>query len=295
MISHVSEQPSNTNGVQTKPSPGWRGELHLDFQARQDAHEQLERTVLRFEHQGPLRIQKALYPDGLKCCHAIVIHPPGGIASGDHLAITVDVAQNAQALITTPSATKWYGAFGHAAASQQIDMHVTGHLQWLPAETIVFDGAVVDSTLSIDVADTGSMVGWDTLIFGRHGAGERYLRGCFDQSVRLSLGEGVVWIDRLRLIGNDLLFDSPLGLQGHHALATCWLVTPQGVEISHESLAALREYLPAIAFTRIHSRVLVGRLLAEPIVLRAQLEAAWQWLNTHLFEQATSIPRLWAT
>lgn len=273
----------------------WHGELRLDFQARLDAQNQLEQTVLDFEHQGPLRIQKALYPDSMKCCQAVIIHPPGGIAAGDFLAITIDVAQNAQALITTPSATKWYGAFGGTVASQHIKMNVKGYLQWLPAETIVYDKAVVDSVLMMDIAPTGSVMGWDTLIFGRHGSGERYSHGTFNQTLRLSLDEDVVWIERLRLLGNDPLFNSPLGLQGHHALATCWIVVPADADLSDDCLSALRAHCPSVAFTRLHPRVLVGRLLGETIALRTQLEATWRWLNTHLLHQSTGTPRLWAT
>ncbi len=295
MIVCASEHEPHSGSVPGLSLSRWHGELHLDFQARLDAHNHLERTVLDFEHQGPLRIQKALYPDGMKCCHAVIIHPPGGIAAGDFLAITIDVAENAQALITTPSATKWYGAYGGTAAAQHIEMNVKGHLQWLPAETIVYEQAVVDSVLMMDIAPTGSVMGWDTLIFGRHGSGERYLHGAFNQTLRLSLDEDVVWIERLRLLGNDSLFDSPVGLQGHHALATCWVVVPADATLSDDCLAALRAHSQGVAFTRLHPRVLVGRLLGDPIELRTQLEVTWQWLSTHLLHQTTSTLRLWAT
>lgn len=295
MILCTSGHKSNTGAAPNLSSGRWYGELRLDFQAQRDAQSQLERTVLQFDHQGPLRIQKALYPDGKKCCHAVIIHPPGGIAAGDFLAISVDVAEEAQALITTPSATKWYGAHGGTTASQHIDLTVKGHLQWLPAETIVYDHAIVNSVLMMDIAPTGSMVGWDTLIYGRYGSGERYAHGAFNQTLRLSLDEDVVWIERLRLVGNDPLFDSPVGLQGHHALATCWVVVPADTTLSDDCLAALRAHSPGVAFTRLHPRVLVGRLLGAPIELRARLETTWQWLSTHLLDQTIGTPRLWAT
>lgn len=289
------EHEPQSGSALSSSSSRWLGELRLDFQARLDAQNLLERTVLQFEHQGPLRIQKALYPDGLTCCHAVIIHPPGGIAAGDFLSITVDVAQNAHALITTPSATKWYGAHGGTAAAQHIEMTVKGHLHWLPAETIVFDQAIVNSVVMMDIAPTGSMVGWDTLIFGRYGSGERFSQGAFNQTLRLSLDEDVVWIERLRLMGSDALFDSPVGLQGHHALATCWVVVPADATLSDDCLTALRAHCPSVAFTRLHPRVLVGRLLGDPIGLRTELEATWQWLSTHVLHQTIGLPRLWAT
>ncbi len=92
----------------------WHAELHLGF-ARSG-----ERTVLRENrHRGPLRVQKALYPEGDAVCQAIVLHPPSGIAGGDHLAISAGVGAGAHAQLTTPGAGKWYRS-GGAEASQHM-------------------------------------------------------------------------------------------------------------------------------------------------------------------------------
>ena len=79
----------------------WHAELRLGF-ARAG-----ERTVLRENrHLGTLRVQKVLYPEGEAVCQAIVLHPPSGIAGGDHLTIEVDVAAGAHAQLTAPGAGK---------------------------------------------------------------------------------------------------------------------------------------------------------------------------------------------
>ena len=63
----------------------WRASLALGFARRGDS------TILvRRDHSGPLRVQKALHPEGPRVCHAIVLHPPAGIAGVDQLDIRID-------------------------------------------------------------------------------------------------------------------------------------------------------------------------------------------------------------
>src|SRR5438105_5428750 len=86
---------------------GWRAELALEYEMRSG------RTVLaRRAHDGPLVVQKPLYPEGDAVCHTILVHPPGGIVGGDELRIEARVGAAAHTLLTTPAAGKWYRAAG---------------------------------------------------------------------------------------------------------------------------------------------------------------------------------------
>src|SRR5258706_481568 len=157
----------------------WKASLSLGFTSHGT------RSVLsRREHDGPLVVQKALYPEGEGVCHAIVVHPPGGIVGGDQLGLRVDCAAQSHALLTTPGAGKWYRSAG-AWARQSLDFSVAGTLEWLPRETIVFDGALAELTTTVDLAEGARFIGWEVVCLGRRGAGERFERGRLRLSTRI--------------------------------------------------------------------------------------------------------------
>ena len=152
--------------------PGWQARLSLGFERRGDTTVLVQRA-----HYGPLRVQKALYPEGAAVCHAIVLHPPGGIAGGDRLEISVAAGQGVHALLTTPGAGKWYRSGGRPA-QQSLTVRVAREavVEWLPQETIVFDGAEATMHSRIELAAGGVFCGWEVLCLGRTAAGEMCIR-----------------------------------------------------------------------------------------------------------------------
>lgn len=278
----------------------WLARLELDFnvasvQGDGSPVSGALRTNLAHQHMGPLRIQKALYPEGPELCQAIIVHPPGGIAGGDRLEVQLVSRLGSQALVTTPSAAKWYGTDLPVPATQKIEIDLKGQLEWLPQETIVFNRARVASELFIHAAETGAMLGWDHLIFGRRASGETFTTGCFTQSLKVKLSEQLVWHDRLLLKGDDLLFSSPIGLRGHYAFATVWAILAEPQTWTETVLETIRTQSPQVAWTVLHPRLLVGRLLVEPLQLKVLLEQAWGALRPIVLNRSALAPRLWAT
>src|SRR5260221_5165778 len=107
--------------VEAIASRGWEAALQVAFQRRG------ERSVLaRRSSFGPLAMQKALYPEGDLVCHAILLHPPGGIAGGDPLGISIAVATGARALLTAPGATRGYRS-NRAAALDSLGISIERH------------------------------------------------------------------------------------------------------------------------------------------------------------------------
>ena len=260
----------------------WKAHLALGFENRGGRSVLAER-----QHDGPLVVQKALYPEGDAVCHAIVVHPPAGIAGGDELELNARSAEGAHALLTTPGAGKWYRSAG-PWASQTLRFEVTGALEWLPQETIVFDGAMARLATQVRLHGDARYVGWEILCLGRTGSGERFGKGeiRLDSSV---LRDGkLLWLERGRIAGGGALLDSPAGLQGKPVCATLVAAGPR------IDLAACRE-VESLAVTQLPG-VLVARYLgdssAEAKRLFAQL---WSVLRPALFGRAAQMPRIWST
>ena len=189
----------------------WLAELSLDFDA------QLGRSFLaKRQHNGPLVIQKTLHPEGVDLCHGIIIHPPGGVAGGDELILNVNMQKNAQALLTTPGAGKWYKANGTVASQHlQFDLGEDASLEWLPQENILFDGAILDFSADINLDVDAKYAGWEILCFGRLAKGESWDTGKLHQKLTIKRLTRTIWQERTHLNADDQLFKSKVGLDGN--------------------------------------------------------------------------------
>jgi urease accessory protein len=273
----------------------WHAELELRFEARAG------RTVLAHNrHAGPLVVQKALYPEGDRACHAVVLHPPGGIAGGDCLRIDATVGTHGHALLTTPGATRWYKS-NRRTATQQVGLRAApgAIVEWLPLETIVFDGADAESTLAVDLSGDARALGWDIVAYGRRAAGERYAHGRFRQSLEVRRDGRLLWAEYGEVGGEDPLFASPVGYAGRSVSGLFWACVPG---IADEQVALCRDVdhdgaaRMLCGITRLGDDVLLARCLADAVEpVRRYLERVWCLLRPGCAGIAPSLPRLWAT
>jgi urease accessory protein len=213
--------------------PGWQARLALGFERRGASSALVQR-----EHCGPLRVQKALYPEGPDVCHAILLHPPGGIAGGDSLEISVNVGAGARALLTTPGAGKWYRAGGRQARqSLRVRVGEGGVVEYLPQETIVFDGAEAQMQTHIELAAGALFCGWEILCLGRTASGERFSHGRLELATRIEKQGQPLWLERGRLLGGSSWLQAAPGLAGFPVSASLLLA---GRAVAPEWLAACR-------------------------------------------------------
>jgi urease accessory protein len=273
----------------TDPTIGaaWDARLRLRF-ARDGATTRL----LERAHSGPLRVQKPLYPEGPGICHAIVIHPPGGVVGGDRLEIDTLAGSQTHAFLTTPGAAKWYRANGKVSRQQvRIRAGAGAAFEWMPQETILFDDADVVLDHDVELAEGASYIGSDILCFGRRAAGERFASGRLRQHTRIRLGGKLVWWEQGMLRAGAAM-QSPLGLGGRSVCATLIGV---GKPAPASLLAAMRARDAALALSQVKS-VFVARYLGDDSeAARNAITRVWQDLRPHLLGVEAVVPRIWNT
>ena len=273
----------------------WRADLKLDYTLES------QRTVVRYLHQGPLRILQSLYPEGDQICHNVLVHPPGGLVGGDTLDIQVTVAEGAHGLVSTPGATRFYKSGGHPAL-QQVVAHLADNakLEWLPLEAIAYNDCEATNRAIFNLAPSAELITWDVTALGLPSSDMAFTQGHFQQHVEIP----GVWLERGNIRGEDTRWlNSPLGLAGGKCLASLVFASGSAIDSDRttQALEAAREVIEShplrlqAGITCAHPQVIVLRVmspLVEPTM--ALLKKVWAvWRHT-LWALPSTPPRIWS-
>lgn len=272
----------------------WHARLALEYERR--AVHGHERTVLASRrHDGPLVVQKALYPEGDDVCHGIIVHPPAGIVGGDSLEIDARVGERGHALLTTPGAAKWYRSAG--AWAQQHNAFVVGKdacLEWLPQETIVYNGALACLHTEVSLDAGARYMGWEVLCLGR-GSDERFEHGQCHSSVTVSRGGKPLWMERGGIAAGGLLMRSAAGLGGKTVCGTLTAVAENVDAVDLSACRAVTATSGDTAVTRLPG-VIVARYLGDSSeAARRYFVAMWRQVRPVVAGRTAIEPRIWRT
>jgi urease accessory protein len=282
-----------------RSSRGWQGRLQLRFEADAGATRLAHR-----QHHGPLLIQRLFHPEpavagtpGAAPCHAYVLHPPGGVVSGDELTLEVAVQPRAHALLTTPAAGKFYrrGSEKRVARLTQTLAADGGVLEWLPQENIFFPDAAVELRTIVRLQGDARFIGWEIGCLGLP-ANQASLRdGAVRQALELWHGGAPLLLERLH-IGHASLAPR-WGLAGHVALgsALAYPAGPGQLGTARALADGLNCADMSIAVTLV-DRVLICRgLAARADRLKQAFIDLWCALRPELLGRPAIAPRIWAT
>lgn len=283
------------------PHGRWFGSLELRFDAVGR-----ETVLARQRHVGPLRVQRPfLERDG--ACQVYVLNPPGGSVGGDELRLVAHLSRGSRALLTAPGASKFYRSAGPKARSRQhFEILPGARLEWLPQETIVYDGAVAESHTRIDLHRGGQYAGWDVTCLGRPAAGESFAHGSWSQRTALFEDGAPLWLDRSSFEGSDVALQAAWGLGGRPVYGSFVVhpVTEAALSVAREVARASvqQDWFAATLLeqgaglgTEDRCSLVVRYVGTSTTRARHLFTRVWQELRPLYFGSSAELPRIWAT
>lgn len=284
----VSQSPSQRE---------WLASIALSFALREGST-----RLIGNKHSGPLRVQRAFYPESKDCCHVYLLHPPGGLVIGDVLQISVDVQPSACALLTTPSAGKIYGAKGASELQQQrIHFSVAEHasLEWLPQETIVFNSANGVLQTRVDLCGNARYCGWDIVRLGRVASGESFEQGRCVQNLEIFRDSKPLFIERNVIDAGATLHRSVCGLQSRNTLGSLVATVDMARDFTDDLCAELDNLSgDSGAYWGLTQKehLFIARYLGDDVALcRKGFELIWRAVRPNFNQRKPVPPRIWAT
>jgi urease accessory protein len=261
------------------------GECRVAFAVRDG-----ETRLTDLYQRDPCRI---LFPDSEPGDppQAILLTTSGGVTDGDALRIAVEVGPGATAIAATQAAEKIYRA-ARVAEHCAIDVSVTvgagASLDWLPQETIVFEGSRLKRRSVAHVAAGGSLLATEMVVLGRAASGERFTGGlvldAWSVRRRDEGGDKLLWTDTLRVEGET---PTGAGFGAANALSTVIGVWDEPLPFFEKARALLENAEPVRAGVTLVNGVMVARLLGEATEVRA---ATIRFLTGF---RGQRLPRVW--
>jgi urease accessory protein len=210
--------------------------------------------------EGAMRLAR-LYQDGCgkillptdhaaRGLEAVLINTSGGLTGGDRMSWRVDAEAGARLTLTTQACEKVYRARdGRAEVAVSLDVQAGARIDWLPQETILFDGAALSRTLDAELAADARLLAVEAVVLGRTAMGETVRRGTLRDRWRIRREGRLVFAD-------DLRFEGPIAeiaglaptLAGGKAFASLLLVADDAERFLAPARAAIGPAGGASAF-----------------------------------------------
>ena len=202
--------------------------------------------------------------------------------------------------VTASAAEKVYRSTGRTTIIKQtLSIGPGAALEFLPPETILFDGARLRRETIIDLAPGSAFLGGDIVVFGRRARGERFASGFLREVWELRRDGDLVWGDALHLEDDvGRIIDDPACFDGAAAFATMILSPPAEDARSLLETARLVQSSSATTGLRAGATAVSGLIIARWLAADAAvLRRAYADLACH-FRSAVlglpdRLPRVW--
>lgn len=259
--------------------------------------------LMSSSHKGPLYVQKAFYPEGNSPAHIYLLHPPGGMVSGDELSIDLRLKRDSQALFTTPGAGRIYRARHDRSLQQQnvcLRLEDDSSAEWFPLETIVFPNARGKLTTRVELGQNSRFIGWEISCLGLPASSKPFIHGEIKQRFEIVKAGRLQLLENFNINAEDRqLVTGKAGLQSK-CVNGVLIAGPFDLSAEHgELMAALRsiDIPPSCLFaSSLVGEFVVIRYLGDSAEQARQMYIeCWRHLRPALLNREICQPRIWAT
>jgi urease accessory protein len=254
--------------------------------------------LARLYQRAPLRV---LFPAGAEhgATTAVLVTTTGGLVGGDRLDVRVVADERAAVLVTSQAAEKVYRSLGPCCRVDiQLSAAAGSWLEWLPHETILFEGARLNRITRIEHAPGAQVLAGEMLVFGRRAHREMLTCGHFRDTWEVRREGRLVWADALTATGDlAAVLAMPACLAGAAAVATALYLgdaIQEAVIIARDLTANAAAGQMAVAVTCV-AGVLVCRWLGHDArALRDAFGRFWAAFRYRIGGLPPAVPRVWS-
>jgi urease accessory protein len=243
--------------------------------------------------------QRVLFPIPAKndILQAVVVTTSGGLVGGDQISVEVKALKDSQVLVTAQAAEKIYRSAGEISEiNVSLDAAAGSWLEYLPQDTILFEGAKLRRRTDINVADGGKLLAGEIMVFGRLGHGELFTQGLAHDGWEISKDGRLVWAEALHLEDNiQGILNDPACFDGAVATATAVYIGPD----AEDRLTTARGILAEQTSTTLSGATYVNGILVmrwlgrDAFELRKDVGSFWGTFRNKTAGLPSTLPRLW--
>lgn len=217
------------------------------------------------------------------------LNTSGGLASGDKLEFEVELRAGVYGMATTQTAERVYRAEGPSAqAHVSLKVGKEGWLDWLPQETILFNGAHLSRVTEVDLAQGAGCILLETIIMGRLAMGETLTRLNLSDRRIVRLAGHIIHHDAL-VLGDAALsrLGDPSMLGDARAIATLTMISASAPDFLPRARKILDEPGVTGAASAPPGRLIIRLMAKNSWLLRKQINRLLLELRPH------PLPRVW--
>ncbi|MDF1737268.1 MAG: urease accessory protein UreD, partial [Minwuia sp.] len=193
---------------------------------------------------------------------AVLINTAGGLTGGDNVSTEVAWHGTAVACVSTQAAERVYrSSGGDARVRNRLLVSKDARAEWLPQETILFDGGRMNRSTQVDLATGARFLAAETVILGRKAMGETVVEGALRDDWRVRRDGRLILHDAFALgAAIDTQRQRPALLDGAASWASLILQAPE--VMTGKLLDLIREIGGPTAGATLRQGLVLGRILA---------------------------------